>query len=59
MPDRSEQAAEYRRRARQCHEQATSARNPEDRAHWLELSREYQLLAEAVEQTEPEPPQTS
>lgn len=57
MPDRSEQAGEYRRRARQCHEQAVSARDPEDKAHWLKLSQEYQLLAEDLEREAAEPPQ--
>ncbi len=59
MPNRADEATEYRKGAKQCREQAASARKPEDKAHWLKLSEDYQRLAENVERSRSKlPPST-
>jgi len=50
-PLQSRQAAsEYRSRAEQCERQAAKAKDPGEKAHFLEMVRVYRKLAETTAQ---------
>ena len=48
-------ASEYRSRAERCKRQAAETKDPGEKAHFLELVRLYQKLAEKTEQLETKP----
>jgi hypothetical protein len=49
MPE--QRAAEYRRKAQECREEAARAFNEADRKTWLRMAEEWMTLARNVEET--------
>ena len=62
MSDR--RADQYRRSAEDCRLRAREAKHPEDKARWLKMSEDWQVLAESLEADQerfsrPDPPPPS